>query len=152
MISVRWTILVGAIGATLALSTATAEAKCAFRSSRVEVEFRSHTGEPVSGVTLAVFANGSDNEMGLNKAAQNDATSREGGRFVRTYLFNSYSGPGFFVADRCNARVRSLELIANHQNYRAKRMSIKKVRHSAKAIGELETIVISALLMDPLEP
>jgi len=138
------------VAGAIVFSTAPIEAKCGFRLYRVEIEIRSQvTGEPISGVRLTAFANGADSEMRIRKADPNDPISSDRGRMVRTYVFDTYSGPGILSVDRCNARVRILELIATHPNYQAKRISIKKVPNSAKAPGAVDTIMIP-LSLDPL--
>jgi len=150
MTSLRWTIFVGAV---IALSADIAEAKCGFRRYRIEVEFRSGvTRDLVSGVQLAVFANGSDAETATNPYHPYQTTSRDDGRLIRTFWFNTYSGSGLFATDRCNNKVRTLELVALHPNYRAKRISLKKLQITPKAADDLETIVIPLVLMDSRTP
>ena len=141
-----------AVAVTFAFSTATAEAKCGFRSYRVEVEFRSLTGVPVSGVQLAVFADGADRELPLNNQSASNAPSGDDGRLVRTYWFNTYSGSGIFATDRCNGKLRTLELVVMHPDYRAQRISIKKLQIRTNAASDVWTVVIPPVLMDPLTP
>jgi hypothetical protein len=43
------------------------------------------------------------------------------------YLFDTYSGRGILVAERCNARIRSLEVVVSHRDpeVRASRFRFK---------------------------
>jgi hypothetical protein len=129
---------------------ASADAKCGFRPYRVELETRSsRTGEPVSGVRLVAFANKSDVEM-LSGTDGNPITTEPNGRVARTYLLNTYSGAGLLQADRCGAKLRTLEIVVIHPDYRARRISVKNIRISPA--GGVDTIVIPLVHMDPLQP
>src|SRR6185503_17622393 len=125
MMELRRTISMFAAAAAIAFFTTPVEGKCGFRLYRVEIEVRSQvTGAPIAGVRVTAFANGAESEMRILTSDLNDAISAVDGRLVRTYVFNTSSGGGLLFGDRCNARVRTLELIATHSSYQAKRILI----------------------------
>ena len=138
--------------ASIAALAAHAEAKCLHRPYRVEVEVRSsRTREPVPGVRLAVFANGSETEMQSGSVPSHTTTGPDG-KSARTYLFDTYSGPGILHADRCDAKLRTLEVVLMHPEYRARRVPLKKVRISSQVVSDVGSIVLPPVLIDPLRP
>jgi hypothetical protein len=67
-------------------------------------------------------------------------------------MFNTYSGAGILHAERCDAKLRTLEVVLMHPGYRARRVALKRVRISSHSVGDVATIVIPPLVMDPLKP
>jgi hypothetical protein len=147
--SIRVGILLCVVAVTVVLA-ASADAKCGFQRYRVELEIRSsRTGEPVSGVRLAAFANQSEVEM-LSGTDGNPISTELNGKLARTYLLNTYSGAGILHAERCDAKLRALEIVVIHPDYRARRISVKNILSSPA--GNVDTIVMSPVHMDPLQP
>ena len=88
----------------------------------------------------------------LAGAAPDRAASGPDGKLSRSFLFNTYSGWSFFRGDRCDAKVRTLEVIVMHREYRARRVVLKKVRISSAAGDDVARIVIPRVLIDPIQP
>jgi hypothetical protein len=153
-ISLVWAIcprIVCVTLAVLALLAVAAEAKCPIERYRVDVDVRSsRTNEPIAGAQLTVFANGAETEM-PSAPDPSSATTGADGKAARMYAFNTYSGPGFLSADRCDAQLRTLEVVVSHPDYRARRVDMKKIRVAAAAKDGVRSIVIPPVSMDPLE-
>lgn len=127
-----------------------AEAKCRFDSYRIEVDVvSSQTREPISGVRVAVFANGSGAEW-LPVSALAPVITGIDGRAVGTYRFDTYSGRGFLSADRCDAKVRSLELVAVHPGYRGGRVLLTKVAVPKAAADGIRRTALLRLSLEPV--
>lgn len=84
------------------------------------------------------------------KSASDDARRLRGrARAARTYLFDTYSGAGILKADRCDATLRTLDVVLMHQDYRARRVTLNKVRMSPQVAGDIGSVVIPLVLMEP---
>lgn len=144
--------LLTSIALTLAVlgTAAPSDAKCPF--ARYRLSFRiveETTGTPVAAASIAVLANASDQELAKQDAAAPSETGADG-VFAAEYRFNTYSSLGFFVADRCNERIKTLVVVVRHPRYRERRVTLAakelKVRPASDLLtfeGVLRTIEIS---------
>jgi hypothetical protein len=138
--------------AALVVLTGRADAKCGFQQYRINIDVRSsRSNEPVSDVRVAVFANGEETEMS-SREVKNIATTDTNGRLARTYLLNTYSGPGILRVERCGLRLRTLEVIVTHPVYRARRLVMKRIQVSSRTADDVVAIEIPSLLVDPVQP
>lgn len=129
-----------------------AEAKCPIERYRVEVEVHSsRSSEPIAGARLAVFANGAEAET-PGSADTSGATTGPDGKVTHTVAFNTYSGPGILNADLCDAKLRELEILVTHPDYRSRRLAVKPIRMSPSPKTGVRTIVIPPVAMDATEP
>jgi hypothetical protein len=100
---------------------------------------------------LAVFANGAEAEM-PGSADTSGATTGPDGKVTHTFAFNTYSGPGILNADRCDAKLRELEILVTHTDYGSLRLAVKRIRMSPSPKTGVRTIVIPPVAMDTTEP
>ena len=132
----------------LVLLAASAEAKCLIQRYRVEVEvYSSRTGEPIAGARVAAFVNGAEADR-PGSADTSGATTGPDGKVTHTFVFNTYSGPGILNADRCDAKLRKLEILVTHPDYRVKRVLVKRIPVSAATDG-VGTILTPRVQMAP---
>jgi hypothetical protein len=95
-----------------------ADAKCAPVTYTITVSVYSEVERaPVSDARVAFFANGSSHEELKRRPEGNlvAVTASDGG-VNHDFWFNTYSGGGL-RGDRCEARVKSIEVVVHHPDY-----------------------------------
>jgi hypothetical protein len=75
--------------------------------------------------------------------------SNNDGSFTATTFFNTYSGPGLFVSDRCNYRPKKLTIVIIAEGFSSKRIEykIKKLINADYKIN-LPTITLTKINLE----
>lgn len=99
-----------------------ADAKCVLARYTVHASvFSGADKEPVTSARVSFFPNEGGQEQVQRDPGQRLATTDEVGGLTFEFLFDTYSGAGLW-GDRCNAKVRSLEVVVVHPEHRVRRL------------------------------
>ena len=122
-----------------------------FAAIAVQVEVSSsRTREGLPDVQVGVFADGAEEELQVPTSVPTRTVTGADGRLTRSLWFSTYSGTTFWGADHCNRKLRSLEIVLPHPDYGAKRVTVEPVKVSSPSGGDVSTIVVPQIFMDPL--
>jgi hypothetical protein len=122
----RWPAVAATVLALVGSTAAEGHAKCAPARYRFEVRVVSAAdGRPVPGATVALFVNDHPDELPPWRGSPEDASTWLDGRFQADYAFGTYSGPDLFGGDRCNARVRTVEVVVSRPGFQARRVQVR---------------------------
>jgi hypothetical protein len=115
------------------------DAKCPFARHRLSFRIvEETTGTPVSGASIAVLANASDQELAKQDAAAPAETGADG-VFAAEYRFNTYSSLSLFDAHRCNERIKTVVVVVRHPRYRERRVTLTAKELSVRPTSDLLT-------------
>jgi hypothetical protein len=107
------------------LAAPVAHAKCAFARYRFSIRIVAGPDKtPLTGARVAFFANAATHEM-VRRDQSSTLETGDDGRFAAEYWFDTYSGSGIIHADRCKARVKTLEVIVSHPMYGVQRARLR---------------------------
>jgi hypothetical protein len=107
--------------------------KCANRRYDLSLGIRdARTLKPVSGASVILFAADDHGAWGMdyNSSPPGGHPTDELGHLGGSFFFNTYSGPGFIISDRCNRRLKQITMIVSAVGYEASRFTfaVKKLQ------------------------
>jgi len=97
----------------MVLITPTVYSKCAFESHDVTGEL-SLGSRPFSGASVKVRALGAAKEL-----IESSGIVEENGFYSVTLKYNTYSGPGVLVADKCDFLLKEAVILVSAKNFKA---------------------------------
>jgi len=121
---------------TATLSPVSITAKCANARYDLSLGIRdARTLKPVYRASVILFAADDQEAWGMDygSAPLGGYPTDEAGRLGGSFFFNTYSGPGFIVSDRCNRRLKQITVVVSAAGYETCRFSFKvKKLHTVK--------------------
>ena len=123
-----------------------ASAKCGFVTYEISVSAQERgSAIPLADVNLVFFRPGSASALSVEGGQGTDfVTTSASGKWEGRIRFNTYSGPGFFFVDDCDAKLEKLEVIAIPKDRPAERIQyrLKSVSTGQRLVVKLESIIV----------
>ena len=142
----------GVCAAALLALASPADAKCVLARYTVHASVVSGADkEPVTSARVSFFPNEGGQEQLQRDPGQRLATTDQVGRLTFEFLFDTFSGSGLW-GDRCNAKVRSLEVVVVHPEHRVRRLRFDVDSRILRSLDRAFEITLPSIELERLRP
>ncbi|MCC6987412.1 MAG: hypothetical protein IT181_00340 [Acidobacteria bacterium] len=105
----------------------------------------------MTSARVSFFPNEGGQEQLQRDPGQWFATTDQVGRLTFEFSFDTYSGAGLW-GDRCNAKVRSIEVVVVHPEHRVRRLRFDVDRRISRRVDRAYDVKLPSVDLERLHP